>query len=927
MQQKADKTFYDLRAGLVTEAGPLATPDGATVDEQNFHLLIDGSRRRRRGLKTEYGGTPLPLDAFNSTHATRVGKWKNAGDNPEDDFVVVQIGPTLHFFKDEGTNVSSKYQTSTIDLTPFVTNTLVDWEHYPVSITSGNGYLVVTGRYVQPFTIELKEGIFIPKEIQTTIRDFTGYASDTTALSTQPTELTPEHRYNLRNRGWREQDIEAYFDAEGKYPSLNMLWHKGYAREVDDTVYSTDDGVKVFNPEKISAEPFGNQSAPQGALLVNPFDTTTGATAFIDPNEIVDWSYTDWSATHWIVSLTTATPHNLSTADRFYISGHYSSYLYEEAQPAGLPLTADEALSFDGLRVAWVGTEGTTLTFFYPKPSGFAGWLNQYVSYGAIDNGEILTNPQGYSTKERPTATAWYAGRVWMAGTRFSKLADKILFSQTATNRQELGNYYQFNDPTNDDLNQLVATDGGVLQLSDIGNVQGLLPYQNVLLVLCDNGVWEISGGRGMFAPDNFFIRKVTDAKCISPWGFVEAEGRVFFLGPEGIFTIQPDQYTSVLYATSITEQSIQSEWLSVSSAQQRIAKMVYDAVNKQVWVLTDVPIRVSGVVPGPVRHQRSFLIGHNGSVFTELSGDVPEDDNRAVFWSTSSTGPWVQHSWDAWSNTGIAITPSSAVPPGTVWWKVRTRSGVESAPFQGTVSAQTVTIPTPPFNPGEDGTDDVTILAMTLDGPPPYQYPSALTYDIRLNAWHKFQFPRTTSSGVISDVFTTRDTADCGTFRNLKFLVLGYPEMLVCDLCSGPETSDLYTDWDGTEVEAFLLMGADGIGNWHSFRQAPVVHVHSYATDLAPNVNESSILMRARWDWTDNVYTGKWGSEQQVHRRSRPFVPMYSSGWDDGYPVVVTRNKVRGRGRALQLVFRSEEGHDAHLLGYAIRYAVTGRV
>jgi len=61
VQQRLDKPFFDLRAGLVTEAGPLNTPDGATVDEQNFHLLIDGSRRRRRGMRLEEGGAPIGL--------------------------------------------------------------------------------------------------------------------------------------------------------------------------------------------------------------------------------------------------------------------------------------------------------------------------------------------------------------------------------------------------------------------------------------------------------------------------------------------------------------------------------------------------------------------------------------------------------------------------------------------------------------------------------------------------------------------------------------------------------------------------------------------------------------------------------------------------------------------------------------------------
>jgi hypothetical protein len=92
--------------------------------------------------------------------------------------------------------------------------------------------------------------------------------------------------------------------------------------------------------------------------------------------------------------------------------------------------------------------------------------------------------------------------------------------------------------------------------------------------------------------------------------------------------------------------------------------------------------------------------------------------------------------------------------------------------------------------------------------------------------------------------------------------------------------------------------------------------------------VNESSLKMQARWDWSDHINAGEWGSETQVYRHRRAYVPLeLEDSFNTGYPVIVTRNKVRGRGRSLHLKFTGEEGKDAHLLGYGIRYAVSGRV
>lgn len=54
---------------------------------------------------------------------------------------------------------------------------------------------------------------------------------------------------------------------------------------------------------------------------------------------------------------------------------------------------------------------------------------------------------------------------------------------------------------------------------------------------------------------------------------------------------------------------------------------------------------------------------------------------------------------------------------------------------------------------------------------------------------------------------------------------------------------------------------------------------------------------------------SNKFSEEVQVYR------------YRNGYLVAIAKNKVRGRGRALQLRFTSEPGKDFNLLGWGITY------
>jgi hypothetical protein len=76
----------------------------------------------------------------------------------------------------------------------------------------------------------------------------------------------------------------------------------------------------------------------------------------------------------------------------------------------------------------------------------------------------------------------------------------------------------------------------------------------------------------------------------------------------------------------------------------------------------------------------------------------------------------------------------------------------------------------------------------------------------------------------------------------------------------------------------------------------------------------DSSLKMQAKWDWANTSASNKYSTEVQVYRNTRPN-PATASG----FPIIVTKNKVRGKGRALQLRFTSEAGKDAELVGWGI--------
>jgi hypothetical protein len=221
------------------------------------------------------------------------------------------------------------------------------------------------------------------------------------------------------------------------------------------------------------------------------------------------------------------------------------------------------------------------------------------------------------------------------------------------------------------------------------------------------------------------------------------------------------------------------------------------------------------------------------------------------------------------------------------------------------------------------------------------FNYDTELVLDTTLEA-----FTRNTISSLegstpyVAGYLTTPDLISAATLgsSSTKYLTLFYEAGSSIPNVTFSHYRDRgFLDWKsfngvGRYFNSYLLTGYELGGTSMVNKQAPYIIVHCKRTEnnvVAVGVdgaveydNPSSCLLQSRWDFSDSVTSGKWGSPVQVYRLNRTMVlPVAGEPLDYGFSVVTTKNRLTGRGKALSLLFSSFEDNDMHILGWATKY------
>lgn len=224
-------------------------------------------------------------------------------------------------------------------------------------------------------------------------------------------------------------------------------------------------------------------------------------------------------------------------------------------------------------------------------------WKKVFGGSSLIGNGYYILD---FFTKDRQTASGVsgigtdpvesrfavveaFGERVFYAGLSGEE-SGTILFSRIVETLNDLGECFQQNDPTSEEISDLLDNDGGVIKISGCVGIKKLYNIGSALFVFAENGIWKIDGVDGVFRASQYSIQKISEVGLLSETSFVAAEGIPFWWSRFGIHTMTFEQVSGQAREENISISTIQSYWDDIGTEQKLMVKAVYDRINKRIY-------------------------------------------------------------------------------------------------------------------------------------------------------------------------------------------------------------------------------------------------------------------------------------------------------------------------------------------------------
>ena len=546
----------NFNGGLKTEFTGLNFPENAATDTQNVVFSIIGEALRREGIDLEVNA--VQNNIFVQGKAVNTYRWSNVGGDGQTQVLVVQVGNMLYFFNTSvatpSSPISAQLLMSNINFSVYqASGNTADISLVECQFTDGNGYLFVFHPDCDSFYCTYNNGVVSANKITIQVRDFTGFTPEpgNPAITFRPSTLNNEHNYNLQNQGWVG------------IPTWTAIASANLITVINGTQLGLAGGNVAFTV------PSGLSSVTVGQIVSVFWNGYIGLYQVSSGNH--GQYFIGGEAQGTVVSY-------LGTTLTIDINGNNQVY----SIPSGYNYTGTIGNQTYSIQPGAVqNTIGTWHTAEGNYPSNSDIWYEYKDSTGIFNPATTYTNvsigsgqsPQGHfilnafnqdrtsisgitgltavTTSTRPKCGTWFQGRVWYAGVDASQQAsgdavystwtENIYFSQIVQDATDFGFCYQVNDPTDETLNELLPTDGGVIVIQGSGSIYNLFPVQNGVLVFAANGIWIIRGNSGLgFTANDYSINKISGTQSISSTSLVNVQGYPMFWNEEGIYFVKP---------------------------------------------------------------------------------------------------------------------------------------------------------------------------------------------------------------------------------------------------------------------------------------------------------------------------------------------------------------------------------------------------
>lgn len=221
-----------------------------------------------------------------------------------------------------------------------------------------------------------------------------------------------------------------------------------------------------------------------------------------------------------------------------------------------------------------------------------------------------------------------------------------------------------------------------------------------------------------------------------------------------------------------------------------------------------------------------------------------------------------------------------------------------------------------------------------------------ALVYDLRINGFYPWKLGGKVHEAVLyspvdglfflgkdeSEDFITFDeltltTSDGFVLRGVNESILTFARL---------SDSAVYRDYGTTQFESFLVTNYETLGNYSRHKGVPLVNVFFRKTETQVDTTSGSLVfdrpsaceMSVLWDF-DNEQGSVSPPRQIYDPVPRGYAPAVDgvSSFDTGKTIITFKDKVRGRGRAVQFKFKAVEDKSLELLGFSVQFTAKGRM
>lgn len=616
-QQVINSVENNFTKGLLTEFTGLNFPENAATATSNCIYTLVGDVVRRSGFDYESNSTVNIISRTNQAISTY--KWNNASGDGLTQFVVEQVGSTIYFYRSSAATISNPLSqqllSSTINISMSVPSGGTFDATKECQYADGNGYLFIYHPSCDPtYCVYNPSALTVTgSTIPLQIRDFVGVLEPGLGVSVRPTSLTTEHSYNLQNQGWTSGNSWSTTTSVSLVPATGIL----------HLVVGT--GLPISNGDLMTMNATDNLYTFPGFPAQYPFSTEINSIQATMSGTVVSYTSGTGAITFNITSSSLS-----SNSWNFPNYGGNGTVFYSTGVYYGVNFPWWISSINKGVINTWVAAEGN-------YPSNADVWWYFKNSSGVFDPANVQpsvtisssTAPQGHyvlnafnqdrnstsaltgitavTTLARPSTGTWFQGRVWYTGVNSSFGAsgdvpnttwtENIYFSQIVQTTSDFGSCYQQNDPTSENLFDLLPTDGGVIQIQGCGSIYKLFPLMNALLVFAANGVWYISGSTGIgFAANDYSIVKLSAVRSISSYSFVDINGLPMFWNEEGIYKVEPAKqgqgllnsplHVNPLEVNPVTIGTIQSYYDAIPLQSKKYARGIYDPINYIVQMI-----------------------------------------------------------------------------------------------------------------------------------------------------------------------------------------------------------------------------------------------------------------------------------------------------------------------------------------------------